>query len=378
MPMIPMTVKIIMVRAHPVNPDVRIEKEATSLSEAGYEVTILCWGRHGAKTQKLEKRLNYKIRRFRFPAPLGARVIFSLPLWWLFELVWLLRNEWDVVHAADFDTILPALIAAKIKQKKVIYDIFDFYADQAPLPRMFRMIVASLDRYVMNYADTIIIVDPSRLKQIRREQDDSVIILYNSPSDTLIFNSNINAKGENIFRIFYAGGLSRDRDIFSILIASAGFDDVYIEIAGYGDYEAELKRIIGSKPRMSFLGLLPYNKVLEKSHQADLLFALYDPGVANNRYASPNKLFEAMMCGKPILVSDETAMAHIVREEDCGFVVPYGDVDAIKSAIRTLKSDPALCKRLGANGRKAYETKYGWNIMEKRLLDIYQTLSKTS
>jgi hypothetical protein len=39
-----------------------------------------------------------------------------------------------------------------------------------------------------------------------------------------------------------------------------------------------------------------------------------------------------------------------------------------------LKNDPALCKRLGENGRKAYETKYSWKIMEERLLEVYEKL----
>jgi len=126
--------------------------------------------------------------------------------------------------------------------------------------------------------------------------------------------------------------------------------------------------------RMTYLGPIMYDIVIEKTLQADLLFALYDPRVPNNRYASPNKLFEAMMCGKPILVSDGTAMADIVKEEECGLVVPYGDVDAIKHAILTLKNDPVLCRRLGENGRRAYETKYNWKIMEERLLEIYRRL----
>jgi glycosyltransferase involved in cell wall biosynthesis len=128
------------------------------------------------------------------------------------------------------------------------------------------------------------------------------------------------------------------------------------------------------EPHVTFIGTIPYDEVIRRTLQSDLLFALYDPNVPNNRYASPNKLFEAMMCGKPILVSDGTAMAEIVREEECGLVVPYGDVDAIKHAILTLKNDPALCRRLGENGRRAYETKYNWKIMEERLLEIYRRL----
>ena len=80
------------------------------------------------------------------------------------------------------------------------------------------------------------------------------------------------------------------------------------------------------------------------------------------------------MCAKPIIVNDNSSMADIVREENCGLVVPYGDVDAIRSAILMLKNDPALCKRLGENGRKAYETKYSWKIMEERLLEVLRKI----
>jgi glycosyltransferase involved in cell wall biosynthesis len=78
-----------------------------------------------------------------------------------------------------------------------------------------------------------------------------------------------------------------------------------------------------------------------------------------------------MMCSKPILVNEGTSMADIVREEKCGLVVPYGDITAIRDAILLLKNDPELARQLGANGRRAYEQKYSWKIMEDRLLGLY-------
>ena len=83
-----------------------------------------------------------------------------------------------------------------------------------------------------------------------------------------------------------------------------------------------------------------------------------------------------MMCAKPIIVNDSTSVADKVREENCGLVVPYGDYEALKEAVLTLKNNPELCKELGENGRRAYDTKYNWKIMEKRLLDLYASLEK--
>ncbi len=366
--------KVVMLRSNPIDPDVRIEKEAKTLVDAGHDVTLLGWLRFGDAPAQ-EKRYLYTIERLKFRAPLGKKVILLyLPIWWILAFLWLLREDWDIVHAADFDTYVPALLAAKLKRRRLIYDIFDFYAEMVTLPSFVRSFAAALDTSLMRFADAIIVVDPSRLKQIGKEGDSSIHIIYNSPMDPTTSVIAGIPREPTLFKIFYAGGLSVDRDFETVLQAAKEIGGVLVELAGYGCYAGHLRSISEQEPHVTFIGTIPYDEVIRRTLQSDLLFALYDPSVPNNHYASPNKLFEAMMCGKPILVSDETTMAEIVRKEDCGIVVPYGDVDATKRAILTLKNDPALCRRLGENGRRAYETKYSWKIMEERLLKIYREL----
>ena len=72
------------------------------------------------------------------------------------------------------------------------------------------------------------------------------------------------------------------------------------------------------------------------------------------------------------LVSKGTTMTDIVEKENCGLSVDCNSVDEIRKAILMLKEDPDLCRQLGAKGRRAYEERYNWEIMEKRLLAIYQ------
>ncbi len=365
--------KVIMLRSNPIDPDVRLEKEAKTLAYAGHDITLLGWQRFGDAPAQ-EKRHHYTIKRLKFRAPVEKKVVFYLPIWWTLAFLKLLKEDWDVVHAADLDTYLPALIAAKIKGKKLVYDIFDFYADMVTLPSFFRNCVAVFDIFFMRFADEVIVVDPSRLRQIEKEGDSSVHVIYNSPEDTLsTFMMDVQTERPP-FKIFYAGVLGKGRDFETVTQAAKDVGMILVEFAGFGYYAEHLHSLSEQESHITFIGTIPYDEVIRRTLQSDLLFALYDPSVPNNRYASPNKLFEAMMCRKPILVSDETAMAEIVREENCGFVVPYGDVDAIKHAILTLKNDPALCKRLGENGRKAYETKYSWEIMGERLLEVYSRL----
>jgi len=367
---------VIMIRSNAINPDVRLEKEATSLAEAGYTVKLLGWDRDG-HAPRTERRAGYSIQRIPLQAHYGGRkVFFYLPIYWMIVFFQLLNEEWDIVHAADFDTYPPALLAAKIKRKRIIYDIFDFYADLVPLPKSLRNCVAYLDTFLMRFADALIIVDPSRLKQIGRAESLRVTILFNTPEDLDTSSKNFQTPEGSPFMILFAGILIPGRDFESIVEAGKEIDDIHITFAGFGPLTERVKSLGNQFPYVTFIGTIPHSEVIQRTLQSDLLFAFYDPGIPNNRYSSPNKLFEAMMCGKPILVNDGTSMAEIVREENCGIVVPYGDVNAIRHAIMRLKDDPQLGKQLGANGRRAYEQKYSWAIMKERQLALYKKIQR--
>ncbi|HEY5538271.1 MAG TPA: glycosyltransferase, partial [Thermoplasmata archaeon] len=115
-------------------------------------------------------------------------------------------------------------------------------------------------------------------------------------------------------------------------------------------------------------------EVLESSAMADVIVALYDPAIPGNRLASPNKLFEAMMFAKPVIVSDGTRMAEVVREAGCGIVVPYGDRRALQTGLERLMLSPSEASAMGARGRAAYEAKYTWKAMADRLVKAYAEL----
>jgi glycosyltransferase involved in cell wall biosynthesis len=113
------------------------------------------------------------------------------------------------------------------------------------------------------------------------------------------------------------------------------------------------------------------------SDAADVLFATYDPAIQNHKYSSPNKIFEAMMLGKPVIVAAGTNMDRIIETQDCGCVVPYGDVASLEKTMQTLADDPALLQTLGNNARKAYEAHYAWTIMQQRLLTLYHEVQNS-
>ena len=149
-------------------------------------------------------------------------------------------------------------------------------------------------------------------------------------------------------------------------------DGVALVLAGSGPDESYFRELARETSRLHFIGWIPrHEDLLREEMNSDVLFRFSDPKHPKTRYESPNKLFDAMMCARPIIVSDGGSMARIVEEELCGLVVPFGDVPAIRQAITKLRDDADLRFRLGSNGRRAYEHKYSETVMRGRLLRAY-------
>lgn len=366
--------KVTIVRSRAIDPS--INKVAKALSENGYDVILLVWDRMGIK--ETENINGYTIYRFGFKAPHDkSTVVFYLPIWWLYEFFFLLKQESTVIHVCDLDTLIPAIFVKFIKKVKLCYTIYDFYADNLPnkFPLLFRKFVAFAERFGIRFTDVLFLVDECRYEQVKGAKINSVEYIYNSPPDYFNLKQEHRSNPGEILIIFYAGIILKSRGLEYIIKAIKDMNSIKLIIAGAGpdkDFLEDLPTDINTN--IQYIGPISYEKVIEKTMESDILFAFYNPIISNNRYASPNKLFEAMMCGKPIIVNSEVAASKIVIKENCGLIVPYGDIDAIKKAILRIKNNPNLRIELGENGRKAYEKRYSWSIMESRLLDAYSEL----
>jgi glycosyltransferase involved in cell wall biosynthesis len=372
--------KVTLVRARAIDPTVN--KVAKTLSANGYDVKLLVWDRQN--TLEGEKGDGYTICRFDFKAPYDKlAVAFYLPIWWIYEFFFLLKDKCNVIHACDLDTLMPAILARFIKRVHLCYTIYDFYANNLPdghlqlVRKLVRSSVAWVERLGIGFTEILFLVDESRYEEVRGARINRLAYIYNSPPDYL--NVSRTKKLRSVSReltLFYGGVINRARGLQFMARAVQDLDGVRLILAGPVHDEAFLENSVLTSGRIQYLGWLPsYGDVIKETLEADILFRFSDPKIPKTKYESPNKLFEAMMCGKPIIVSDGSSMADIVRKENCGLVVPYGNVAAIKEALLKLKNDPELRQELGHNGRRAYENRYNWRIMEQRLLDSYQQLS---
>lgn len=396
--------RVLICRSNPVAPDPRVEKVAKALAGLGYSVSILGWDRTGAlppmeiikfssttaeagddqanrQGQEGDSPSTILIRRLPIRSAYGHGLM-NLPnlLRWqagLLKALIVQQRDFDVIHACDFDTVLPALICQKIWAKKVVYDIFDFYADHLrATPALLKKMIRWLDIQAINRADGLILADEARFAQIAGSRPRLTAVIYNSPEQepeaVQLAAPQDHTTG---LRITYVGLLQVERGLLDMIAVLQKHPEWSLDLAGFGGDEARLLSLIASMPNVRWHGRVPYLTALELSRAADVLFATYDPAIPNHRYSSPNKVFEAMLLGKPIIVARHTNMDRIIQQADCGLVIDYGDRAGLEAALLQLQNDGTLRQRLGANGQRAYAEQYRWFNMVQRLAELYQIVA---
>lgn len=375
--------RIVFLRSNPVDPEPRVEKEANTLSENGFSTMIFCWdrsGNHEAVSENL-KLLNSKIKITRigimsnygagFPRNLLPLFKFQVKL---FKWMKKNRNEFDAIHACDLDTALTACICAKILHKKFVYDIFDYYVDSYKVPSILKRIIERIDRHVINHADTTIICSEKRKEQIAGTNPKNLAIIHNSPNEASIkkyITQKMILNKSDKTKIVYVGVLQDGRflkELAEIVIKKTNCE---LHLGGYGKYEKYFSVLSEEYENIFFYGKLNYFQTLELENECDLMTAIYDPDNRNHYYAAPNKFYEALMLGKPLIMVKNTGMSELVEKNKIGKVIKF-DKSELSQAIDELIDEKDSWKDMSATMKKLYQEKYCWGLMEKRLISIYQ------
>ncbi|MEE9592807.1 MAG: glycosyltransferase family 4 protein [Thermoplasmata archaeon] len=347
----------------------RVLRVATELRKAGHRVTAFLWDREGAYARE-ETREGIRIRRVHLPAPYNRLSLFLPLALWLLVAYRATRGA-RIVHACDLDTLPAALAAKTLRGSRVVYDIFDFYGHliTAPLRAETRQALLDAEVRLATHADALILPDEARRVVLPPAFPRPLEIVMNTPRERVV-----EVPKEEGFVLFHGGNLAPDRGLWEAASALRGLENIRLRVVGTGELRARVEALAATEPHVTFLGEMEHAAFLEEMAKAHAVLAWYDPRVPANRYASPNKLFEAMMLGIPVLVSAGTSMADIVSRTGCGLVIPYGREDALQEAILRLQDDPAVGEGMGSRGRRAYEREYNWDNMRARLRSLYDQI----
>ena len=376
--------KVVFLRSNPVKPDPRVEKQANALCGFGYEVMIVGWNRSVSSTIARRDTITFEngvvpVRRFNIKASFGGGLRNLLPLLFfqICLLIWLTRHhaEFDVIHACDFDTVIPAWFCATLFRKKYVYDIFDYYTDAFKVPKVLKPIVEKVDVFMINNADAVIIVNESRKVQIKKSAPKHLVVIHNSPviSCGTANRTDSNREENTRPKFVYVGILSSGRLLEEVIEVFKERSDIELHIGGFGPLEDYVEDVSEKHDNIFYYGTLPYSRVLELQGSCDVMFATYDPEVPNHKYSSPNKLYEAMALGKPVIVARGTGIDTVVESHGLGIVVEYSK-EGFSRGVDYLISNSSQWGSIAKRGRAIYETQYSWRIMEKRLRELYERL----
>jgi glycosyltransferase involved in cell wall biosynthesis len=357
----------------PAISDPRVEKILRSLSKK-YRVIALGWDREG--NQNLFECYNDKIviKHFKLKAPYGKIwLIFYYPLFWVWVFINLFIYKPKVMYSCNLDTLIPSYAFKILFSSKLIFDSFDKFA-MAFIPPNHRIIYITIDlleNLLSSRVDALITVSKERLSTFGKYKPKHYEIIANCPEDMLkkIRRSSLlnRYKNNDDFILVYAGAIRYNRGLLLLTNALKKIKSARLILAGR--IMQDIRQLL-QNPNIQYIGMLEYSKALELQAMADAIPILYDPKIPINRVANPNKLFEAMMLGIPVITN---VCKEIVEETGCGLVVEY-NYESVKRALQYLASHPEVRKKMGANGRKAFEEKYNWNLMEKKLLRLCRRL----
>ena len=272
---------------------------------------------------------------------------------------------------------------------RAIYDSRDIYLHARQFDRMsrpWRAIYRRIERRWARRCDAVITVNPAYADILART------LGIVSPAIVMNCPERFDPPEPRPDRIRQALGLPHDRGIVLYqgnLMTERGIEqgmDAILEVPGadlvllgYGALQATLADQVSRPPylgRVHLLAAVAPTELLDWTCSADVMLMAIQPTTLNHRYTTPNKLWEAMAAGVPVVASDLPGMAAIVRETGCGVLCDPTSPADLARAIRSILDLPAEARaELRARGLAAAHDRYNWAAQASTLLSVYAGLS---
>ncbi len=356
--------------------DIRVYREAIAVSKI-MPVSVIGWDRtcknkgheyiEGVQVIRIKRRSSYSdFKDF----------IIGLPIFWLLCILTLLKENIEIVHCHDLDTLPAGILYKLIKPgAKLLFDSHEHYPSMIStiVPALIVKVVGIFFVTLPRIADGVIVVNEYLASCLSKCKN--VTIVMNCPlSNEFSDNSTCSSSQRGEFTIFYFGSLSKNKGIYILLNLAEERTDVKLLIAGYGTAVEDIITSSQSHPNISYLGWISYKQILDTMAISHLIPILYSADVLNNKIATPNKLFLAMRFGKPVVVFAGSLTEYIVKKEQIGFAIREDHPEELLAKIEDLLANPAKLQEYKENGQRAFYGEYNWQVMQNRLNTLYKIL----
>jgi glycosyltransferase involved in cell wall biosynthesis len=405
--------RITMVAYGDIRFDSRVQREAVSLAAAGHDVTVACLAA-GAAFQYLAER-GVRVQEVRAgsgavvpgaPSPFRGRGSFGSRaagrIRWLLGYVAALRR-WgrtlvrtqapDVWHVHDFTGLVA--VAGRLRPgTALVYDVHDLFVETgtaALLPGPLRAAIRFLERRLVRRVDLVVAVNDAVGELFKaRNSPRQMIVVHNcppvpsadiAPTDRLREAAGI---GTTSPVILYHGllGLNRGLDVLLAAILDVRLERAHLVLLGYGSLRESLRQeatLDAYGGRVHVLDAVPPGELLEWVASADVGSMAMPHDSENLFLSTPNKLFECLAAGTPVVVSDFPAVRRIVTNSSLGQLGrtcnPSDPRDVARALAEILDLPPGERLELRKACRRAAEERWNWEAQVKPLAEAYGRLA---
>jgi glycosyltransferase involved in cell wall biosynthesis len=346
---------------------------ASVVQEFGTEITII--GRKKGRCCETDE-VPWKTRRFRMIFKKGFLFykFFNIRLFF-----YLLFHKFDLLVANDLDTLLPNYLVSLIRGVPVVYDSHEYFTGVPELQNrnFVRWVWKSIERSIYPRLEYLITVSDSIADQYFNEYGKRPVTVRNCSkrSDHILplTRNELDISPGSLLLILQGTGINIHRGGEELLDAVAKCENVSLLIVGSGDVLDELIKKAAAlvyAGKVKFVPKLSWEEMMRYTKAADAGVSLDKNNNMNYRFSLPNKLFDYISAGIPVIAGDLPEVTRIITENTCGIIIPEINPGEISEAIRLLESNRDLLKVLKENARAASET-LTWESESLKVRTIY-------
>jgi glycosyltransferase involved in cell wall biosynthesis len=293
----------------------------------------------------------------------------------------------DVVHAHDLNTLWAATVVKRRTGAKLVYDSHELATARNRMGFWWKQWASYWERRGIPHADEVIMAAPGYADAaVQRYGVEPPTVILNVPTlqvpdldPAWDLRRELDLPRDKHL-IVYQGSIQENRGIEQVIDAMAHVHDSIMVVIGYGYHRPALERLVrdrGWTDRVRFFGPVPNHELINWTASADLGVCCIVGTSPSYYHSLPNKLFEYLMAGVPVIASDFPGMGGITKQTDVGEVCDPEDPASIGAAMLRVLDDPERAERYRRNAKTAIE-RYNWAVEAERLQAIYDRLARSS